>query len=274
MRLGQRGQATDPTGAVYLQLTLIISLVVGVIVVYNVFITTPLSAVTTYTDYSLVNTALSDNTATSPDNWENLTEPAVSDYITNAWNASGYLTVTRTDNADNTENGIWYQGLTITTTVDGTDSATLGFSFRVIDNENAGSIVIMVLLDDGLENFIVYEENVTESESASWTSVENDVSDNVIAAGTYTVWLRTEINPVHADSGIDADGSSIIVGWDGVNLSTRVHDDYIDADAQSTRDNLETLAWSGIGLMAVAIIIIAAAMILAIVRGFGTGGKV
>ena len=261
------------------QLTLIISLVVAVIVVYNVFISTPLSAQTTYTDYALSNASLSENTGDMPDDWENLTEPAVSDYVTNAWNSSGYLTVTRTDNGDNMENGIWCQRLSVTNIYDGVDSATLSYKFRVIDNENAGSIVVKVLLDSGAgkENFTLYEDNVTADESASWTSVENDVSDNIIAAGTYAVWLRVEVNPAHGNPDeVGTDGSSCIVGWDDVSLTTRTYDDYIDPDAQAARSNLETLAWAGIGLMAVAIIVLAASVILGVVRGFGGagGGKV
>ena len=40
-----------------------------------------------------------------------------------------------------------------------------------------------------------------------------------------------------------------------------------DADARSAYDRTVTLAWAGIGLMAVAIIVLAASVILAIVRG-------
>lgn len=45
-----------------------------------------------------------------------------------------------------------------------------------------------------------------------------------------------------------------------------------DASALDAYNNTVTLAWAGIGLMAVAIIILAASVILGVVRGFsGTG---
>lgn len=172
------------------------------------------------TTTATLNSALSDNTGNVPNNWENYTER---DFVTNAWNTGGYLTVTCTDNAegaeDNWENGIWYQSFTLAGVGDGITSATLSWRHRVIDNENAASIVIEVLLGDGTDNTRIFYDNVTADESASWTSGENNVMDNISATGTYTVWLRTEINPVHADEGNGADTSSIIVGWDEVSIS-------------------------------------------------------
>lgn len=47
-----------------------------------------------------------------------------------------------------------------------------------------------------------------------------------------------------------------------------------DADARAAYDRVVTLAWAGIGLMAVAIIILAASVILGVVRGFGGAGRV
>lgn len=46
-----------------------------------------------------------------------------------------------------------------------------------------------------------------------------------------------------------------------------------DADALDAYNNVVTLSWAGIGLMAVSIIILAASVILGVVRGFG-GGRV
>jgi hypothetical protein len=45
-----------------------------------------------------------------------------------------------------------------------------------------------------------------------------------------------------------------------------------DADALNAYNNTIAIAWAGIGLMAVAIIILAASVILGVVRGFGGGG--
>lgn len=255
-------------------MTLIISLVVAVIVVYQIFIS---GAGPTSDAYvcgaagSLANTSFSDNTGNVPDNWDNAVE---GDNITNAWSSSGYVTVTRTDNGtivDNTENSNWYQSVTVSSIGDGICSAVVSYKYRVMDNDNATSIVIQVLLDDGSDNTTLLNENVTASESASWTSGENSVADNITAAGTYTLHLRTEIIPDNSKA-----ASNIQVGWDDANLiiSAEItsNPDY-DADALATYNNVVTLSWAGIGLMAVAIVILAASVILGVVRGFGGAGR-
>lgn len=176
-----------------------------------------------YTTYQLLNYDFSDNTiGTIPDNWENQTEPDPSSYTTNDWNASGYVTVTRTDNDDSYENGIWFQRLSLLSMHDEIYTATINFKYRVIDNENAGSIVVRVLMDsgDGTENFVVFYENVTAGESASWTSVENNIIENIIAVGTYALWLGADMNPAHSNvDEVGTDGSSCIVGWDDAYLT-------------------------------------------------------
>lgn len=60
----------------------------------------------------------------------------------------------------------------------------------------------------------------------------------------------------------------------GVAPTDNVSDPDYDADARAAWENVQTLSWAGIGLMAVAIIILAASVILRIVRGGmgGTGG--
>lgn len=175
---------------------------------------------TTYS-YETLNADLSDNTGNVPDNWENLTEPAVSDYITNAWNASGYLTVTRTDNGDNYENGVWYQALSVSNIYDEISSATLAFDWRVIDNENLSAIRLAAYLDDGSDNTLIWSSDNTEN-TATWNSQENSVTSVVDAAGTYTVWLRAEINPDQ-----QLNGSNLIVGWDDISLSVNTYDESV-----------------------------------------------
>jgi hypothetical protein len=46
-----------------------------------------------------------------------------------------------------------------------------------------------------------------------------------------------------------------------------------DASARSAWENVQTISWAGIGLMAVAVIILAAAVILQIIRGGFGGGR-
>lgn len=59
----------------------------------------------------------------------------------------------------------------------------------------------------------------------------------------------------------------------GVGPTDNVSDSDYDADAVNAYNSVITMAWAGIGLMAVAIIILAASVILGVIRGFG-GGKV
>lgn len=243
-----------------------VALAIGAVVTFETTGAIDTESSRDYTTNQTLNSALSDNTGNVPDNWENGTEPELSYSITNSWNAAGDLRVTRTDNGDNMENGIWYQSLTLASTRDGISSATVSFEYRVIDNENAGSIVIIALLGDGSDNFTLFEENVTGSESASWTTIENDVSDNITTTGTYTLWLRAEINPVHADSGIDADGSSIIVGFDDASINVQTYGmGYIE----NVVSDVETQSGTGFSIGSLLPLVIAAvALITVIVIGF------
>lgn len=266
LKLGQRGQAE----AVSVQLGLIITLIVAIIIVYQLGIAgiAPTSDQLICDDAdTLVNASFSDNTGNKVDNWDNTVEGTG---IVNAWNSGGYVTVTRTDNGlavDNLENSNWYQSMTISSIGDGVCSAAVSYSYRVIDNDNAISIVIKVLLDDGSDNTILLNENVTTGKSASWTSGENNVLDNVDAAGTYTLYLRTEIVPDNSKA-----ASNIQVGWTSANLTVSTEtktNPYYDADARASYDRTVVMAWAGIGLMALAIIVLAASVILTIVRGTG-----
>ena len=60
----------------------------------------------------------------------------------------------------------------------------------------------------------------------------------------------------------------------GVGPTDNTSDPDYDADALDAYNRVIMLAWAGIGLMAVAIIILAASVILGVVRGFGGGGRV
>lgn len=272
-KLDNRGQA-EP---VILQLTLIITLVVAIIVVYQLFI----SGAGPTTDQYIAGAASSLTNTDFSENSDNLTtfawDNAVENAAVNAWDVSGYVTTTVSDNGDVDsdgtgiwENGYFYQALTLTTIGDGVVSATLTADYRLIDNENIEDIDSYVYLCDGTDNTTIWTDNSIEN-SASWTSISESVLDNVDATGTYTVYLITQIKPDNTTH-----GSSVIVAWDEVNLSvtaeTADNPNY-DADALAAFNNVVTLSWAGIGLMAVAIIIIAAAMILSVVRGFGGAGR-
>jgi hypothetical protein len=73
------------------------------------------------------------------------------------------------------------------------------------------------------------------------------------------------------DNGNPSDNSQ---NWDNVDnhdeglVAAPENPDY-DAEALNAYNNTIAIAWAGIGLMAVAIIILAASVILGVVRGFG-----
>lgn len=243
-----------------------VSLAIGAIVTFDTTGSIDTESGRDYTTNQTVNSTF-ENTASVPDNWENLTEPITVSLTSNAWNSSGYVTVTRTDNADNTENGIFYQALTLSTTRDGISSATTSFEYRVIDNENAGTINIVARLGDGVENFTLFDENVTGSESASWTSVENNILDNITTTGTYTLWLRAEINPVHTNaSANDTDTTSCIVGFDNALITVQT---YGMGYTENVVADVEAQTATGFSLGSLLPLVIAAvALITVIVIGF------
>ncbi len=169
----------------------------------------------------LLNVTFADNTLTLPDNWDNAVENAAA----NAYNTSlEYVTTNVTDNGDvdgdgtgTTENGWWFQSLTVSSLRDGLTSATVTASYRLIDNENLEAINSYIYLDDGTENTQVWTDNTIDN-AATWTSISVDVSDNVDATGTYTLYLYTEILPDN-----DQVGSNIQVAWTAANLTVVTH---------------------------------------------------
>lgn len=193
------------------------------------------------------NSAFSDNTGNVPDDWDNSVDTLGADNaaqgITNAWNANGYVTATRTDNGDalgsgtdgmdNQENSYWYQALTISDIRDGVTSTTVSYKYRVLENDNAADITIEILLDDGTDNSRLLFENVTGSQSASWTSVENNVFDNIVTTGTYTIYFVARLTPQTTGYGAADNASNIQVGWDdaSITVTTAEHDSLTGASA-------------------------------------------
>ena len=238
-----------------------VSLAVGTIVTFETTGSLDTESSRDYTTSQTANSDLSDNTGDVPDNWENLEEPAIST-VTNAWNASEYLTVTRTDNGDNIENGIWYQSLTISSTRDGISSATASYEYRCIDNENIASAVVRVQLCNGTDNTTLLVDNITAEESASWTAIENDVSSVINATGTYTLYLRAEISAVNTYG----EGASAIVGFDDASLTVQT---YGMGYTENVVADVEGQANTGFSLGSLLPLIIAAvALITIIVVGF------
>lgn len=248
-------------------ISLLILIAIGAMVLYSVTgsaLDTAQAQRTSYTD-QLLNTSFTDNTGAKPDNWDNTRQGT---NIANAWNSSGYVTVTRTDNGtivDNQENSWWHQALSVGSIYDGISTATVSYKYRVIDNDNAASIVIKVLLDDGTDNTTLLNENVTKSESASWTSGENSVLDNITTTGTYTIHLKTEIIPDNSK-----EASNIQVGWDDASLSVVT---YSKPYMENAITNVEAKGSIVLNLLTILAIVVVAALIIGVVmRAIGGAG--
>lgn len=162
---------------------------------------------TTYTDQTTNSAFTSDASG-----WENYVEGIA----TNAWNAGGYVTTTTTDNDAITDNGVWYQSITVSSLRDEVSSATANFKFRVIDNAGQTSIVVRALLSRPNDNVTLYSVTLTEN-TATWTSIENDIRGYITATGTYALYLRAEL----LGSGV---GVSLAVGFDDADLTVNTYE--------------------------------------------------
>lgn len=260
MKLGEHGQGTGAIATVVAVVGVMITAWIGVHILSNVEGGLPSKLGGTTTSYVTLNADLSDNTGNVPDNWDNLTEPAASGYITNAWNASEYLTTTRdTAAGDNFENGAWYQALTVSSIYDEVSTATLSFKWRLIDNDNIEAIYIRVYLCDGTDNTLIFEDNSIEN-TATWNTQENSVTSVVDAAGTYVVYLRSEIDPD------DANVPNVVVGWDDASLSVSA---YSRSYADNSFSSIQKTGWGGYPLIGVVVIILVAALIIGLMVRFG-----
>jgi len=181
--------------------------------------------------------------------WDNFVD-SVADGGTAAasWDTSGYALASRTDNGegvaseDNVENVIFHESVTINAGYDNISAATLQYKYRIIDNTGilpahlTAGIQLYVLLDDGSENEVVFE-NLTASKGTAWIAQENNLLDNIDVGGTYTVWLRAEINPDNSGA-----TTRVLVGWDDVVLSVNGYNkDYPEEALEETGNKLGTL---------------------------------
>lgn len=274
LRRNERGQMFE---AVFAAISLVVGLSIGTIILGNLFTASEQAAtIIVVVPYANVNSTFADNTgvATNPDNgWAQYVENGA----TNAWNSGGYVTVTSTENDAITktlDSGVWYQRVAISDVYDGVVSAATSFKFRVLDNDNAQSILVRGLLDNSTDNITLFSENMLESDDlGAWVTVDNNVASYVDAAGTYTLWLRVDMvgfddgatNPTTAWSGI--------VGFDDASLAVSV-DNITSEAALGALANIESLSWTGLGLLAVSIIVLAAVVIVGYVRLMGGKGAV
>jgi len=228
--------------------------------------TTSLTNTTFTTDASVNwdNASTGDNLVLQWDNW------GATDYA--VWDNKGPQAIIGERTVTWTR---WYQTLTLPTYSGSITSASITGSYLLSDNTEAENISLYVYLErPGGDNITILELENTSSlwiaDNSSFTSVDNTVTSYINAAGTYTLFMQDNIDRVAlADGGSD---NYVGIVWTAANLTitaeTTPNPDY-DADALAAYNNVVTLSWAGIGLMAVAIIIIAASVILGVVRGFG-----
>jgi len=154
-----------------------------------------------YYTTATLNSAFSDNTGASPDNWDNV----VTDNRTAFWNSGGYI-------GDNGDNGTcaWSQALVISNLHDGVSSATIKAKYKLADNVNITSITARALLDNSTDNITIWQSTSVEN-STSYTSIENNVASYIIGTGTYTLRLWDNVATAGADN--------VTVHWDDASLT-------------------------------------------------------
>jgi len=144
--------------------------------------------------------------------WDNYVEGNA----VNAWNSGGYITTTTTDNDATTDNGVWYQSITVSSLYDEVSSATTTFKYRVIDNAGQSSIVVKALLSRPNDNVVLYSMTLTEN-TATWTTVENNIKSYITVTGTYTLFLRAE----QLGTGV---GVNLVTGLDDASLTVKTYE--------------------------------------------------
>lgn len=156
-----------------------------------------------YTTYQTLNSSFTDNDAeNSPAYWDNV---VTVNRVAHWSQPSGYVF----DNADN-GTAEWYQSVAVSSLHDGVSSATIAAKFRLKDNDALTSFTGQVLLDNGTDNIVIWESTSTEN-SASYTSIENDILSYITTTGTYTIRLSDEVE-VTNDNNIE-------VRWDDASLT-------------------------------------------------------
>lgn len=160
-----------------------------------------------YYSIATTNADFADNDSDNcPAYWDNV--------VTDNWMANWSQSDERVwDNGDN-GTASWYQSLTVSSLHDGVNSATIVAKFRLYDNENLATFTARVYLDNGTDNNVIWESTSIEN-SASYTSIENDVSSYITATGTYYIRLW--------ENAVVTDNANIIVYWDDASLGITTH---------------------------------------------------
>lgn len=241
-----------------------VALAIGVNVVFETTGSLDSTVGRVSTTENLLNVTFTENTGASPDNWDNGVDNATLNSIDTSLN---FVFSRVTDNGDVDgngtgiiENGWFYQSLTLASIRDGVASATVTAQYQLDDNENLEAINSYIYLDDGTDNTEVWTDNSIEN-SSTWTSISVDVTDNVDAAGTYTLYLLTEIKPDNSQV-----GSNIQVEWNAADLIVVT---YASGYLENAVEDVENQTSTGFSLGSLMPLIIAAvALVTIIVVGF------
>lgn len=223
----------------------------------------------TLVDNSLTNTDFTENTNSIPDNWDNSTVGMTVDTENaHTFIENGHVFIRWTDNGNNSgvdrapdnENAWYYSDLVIGSLMDGLNSATTTFQWRLIENENmlgGTEVIIEALLGrPGGDNVTIYNtgENVI---STAWTTIENSVSSYITGAGTYILYVRASATP---DNTLGT--SKITVGFDNVNLTVQI---YGRGHLENTISDVETQTGSGFSIGALLPLVIAGISLITII---------
>lgn len=113
---------------------------------------------------------------------------------------------------DNGDDGTssWYQSVAVASLSDGVSSATIKAKFRLYENTGLTDFVAWVYLDNSTDNILIWESTSIEN-TLTYISIENSVSDNITAAGTYCIHIGENVTT--------AANENIITYWDDASLT-------------------------------------------------------
>lgn len=223
-----------------------------------------------------LNATFAENTIGIPDNWDNYAENSAVNILQRS--ASGEFVETYEtlmDNDNVMDNGYWVSdALNVPSLQDGVHSASLAYSIRRWDNDNASTLISEVLLErPGGDNVTIWSENAI-TRSSTWTARENDITAHINALGDYKIWL---VSRMHGWGGAElgpglGEGENMAIQFDSVTLTITT---FSKGYAENVIDEVEERGDTVFNLLTILAIVIVAALIIGVVmRAIGGIGGV
>lgn len=262
MRIGNKGQM-NTMNTIFAVIAVIAGLSICAVVLAAFFPASETATnVTKIYPYATLNSSMSDNTHGVPNYWENV-------YYDNRIAVLDNYGITNHFLQDN-DNGccFWYQTMTLPA-YDSILSATISFKYQLSDNSGllaagAKENLVVFLGRPGGDNVLVWDNlSWIAADNTTWHSQDNDVTSKINAAGTYTLYLYD--NAVTVGNAVN---DNVVVRWDDASLTINV-ENITSKSANSVLGGIENMGWASIGLMAVGIIVLAAFVIVILVRRMG-----